>query len=156
MARRSDRELPDIASANRWMRTIPIFLLVLGASTAAIFNYQKLNSSVVSSTLYALRTNPTARELLGDEIYFASKVPWIWGSINQLHGKIDIQFSVKGTKAKAMMKFKSHRRTRMGFFETEDWSLTLDDGEMVQLLEGNQADPFLVMAEEEKRAKMVK
>ena len=42
-----------------------------------IFNYQKSSSSVVNSTLYALRTSTKAREVLGDEIYFAQKIPWI-------------------------------------------------------------------------------
>ena len=35
--------------------------------------------------------------------------------MNQLHGRIDIQFGVKGNKAKGMMRFKSERRQRMGF-----------------------------------------
>jgi hypothetical protein len=37
------------------------------------FNYQKSSSSIVNSTLYALRTSPRAREILGDEIYFAQQ-----------------------------------------------------------------------------------
>lgn len=114
MTRRSDRELPSIASSYRWLRTIPVFVLVMTLSSLAIFNYQKSSSSVVNSTLYALRTNPQAREILGDEIYFASKIPWIWGELNQLHGRIDIQFWVKGTRQKALMRFTSERRTRMG------------------------------------------
>lgn len=86
----------------------------MGVSTLAIFNYQKSNSSVVSSTLYALRTNDGARDLLGDEVYFASKVPWIRGELNQLHGRIDISFWVKGSKQSALMRFKSVRKTRLG------------------------------------------
>lgn len=69
----------------------------------------------MSSTLYALRTNAQARELLGDEIYFASKTPWIWGELNQLQGRINIQFWVKGKKAQGLMSFKSERRARMGY-----------------------------------------
>lgn len=80
----------------------------------AIFNYQKSSSSVVSSTLYALRTNPRARELLGDEIYFANSIPWIWGELNQLHGRIDIEFAVKGKRQGGVMKFKSERKGRGG------------------------------------------
>lgn len=114
MSRRNDRELPSIASSHRWLRTIPVFLFVMTVSSLAIFNYQKSSSSVVNSTLYALRTNPQAREILGDEIYFANKIPWIWGELNQLHGRIDIQFWVKGTRQKALMRFNSERKTRMG------------------------------------------
>ena len=115
MSRRSDRALPSIQDTNRWLRTLPAFLLIITASTLAIFNYQKLNSSVVNSTLYALRTNQEARKALGDEVYFASKVPWIRGELNQLHGRIDISFWVKGTRAKGLMKFRSERKTRMGY-----------------------------------------
>lgn len=53
--------------------------------------------------------------MLGDEIYYRDQFPWIWGQLNQLHGRIDIQFGVKGTRSSAMMRFKSERRERMGF-----------------------------------------
>lgn len=84
-------------------------------SALAIFNYQKSNSSIVSSTMYSLRTSPQAREILGDEIYFASQLPWISGEMNQLHGVIDISFWVKGTRSKGKMRFRSERKTRMGY-----------------------------------------
>ena len=119
MERRADRALPSVsASSFRWLRTVPIFAVIMIASTLGIFNYQKQSSSVVNSTLYALRTNPEARAILGDEVYFASKIPWISGEINQLHGRINISFWVKGTKAKGLMTFKSERKTRMGFVST--------------------------------------
>ncbi|KAH6683269.1 cytochrome oxidase complex assembly protein 1-domain-containing protein [Halenospora varia] len=151
MSRRADRELPDIPeNGMKWVKTVPIFLIVLISSTLAIFNYQKSSSSVVSSTLYALRTSPKAREYLGDEIYFANKMPWIWGEMNQLHGRIDIHFEVKGKRNSGTMRFTSNRKTRMGMFETTEWSLeTYDlvdgkDGQKVRrkidLLDGS--DPF--------------
>ena len=124
----------------KWMRTVPIFLAVLISSTLAIFNYQKSSSSVVSSTMYALRTSPKAREYLGDEIYFAHKMPWIWGEMNQLHGRIDIRFEVKGTNNRATLRFKSFRATRQGMFETMEWSLEKEDGSKIDLLDGG--DPF--------------
>ncbi len=114
--RRADRELPSINSeGRRWIRTLPIFAVVVGAAMLGIFNYQKSSSSVVSSTLYALRTSPRAREILGDQIYFAQKIPWISGEMNQLHGRIDISFWVKGTKSQGKMRFKSIRPDRMSF-----------------------------------------
>lgn len=70
---------------------------------------------MVNSTLYALRTSPAAREVLGDEIYFAHKIPWINGVMNQLHGRIDISFWVQGTQGKAKMRFRSVRPDRMGY-----------------------------------------
>ena len=116
MSRRADRELPEIPSSSRlWLRTLPVFLVLLTASTLAIFNYQKASSSIVNATLYALRTSEEGREILGDEIYFRDKFPWIWGEMNQLHGRVDIRFGVKGTKGKGIMRFKSVRKTRMGF-----------------------------------------
>lgn len=119
MERRSDRALPSVSTGSyRWLKTMPIFAVVMVGSMLAIFNYQKTTSSVVSSTMYALRTNPEARKILGDEIYFASQIPWISGELNQLHGRIDISYWVKGTRGKALMRFKSERKTRMGFVST--------------------------------------
>lgn len=115
MERRSDRELPPLPNLNRWLKTFPIFVAIMIGSTLAIFNYEKSTSSIVSATLYALRTSDTGREVLGENIYFRDRFPWIWGKINQLHGNIDIRFAVKGTKGEGMMRFRSIRRTRMGY-----------------------------------------
>jgi cytochrome c oxidase assembly factor 1 len=116
----------------------------MAATTFAFFNYQKQESSVVTSTLYALRTNPAVRAELGDEIYFASKYPWVKGEINQVHGRIDIRFWVKGTKRQGEVRLRCRRRGRGGYFVTQEWSLTMDDGRVMQLYdpEGNAVDPF--------------
>ena len=95
--------------------SIPLFLLSVGASAAAIFNYQKSSSSVVSSTLYSLRVNSEARALLGDEIQFASKWPWISGELNQFGGNIDISYRVKGLKGEGTLHFVSTRKERRGY-----------------------------------------
>jgi cytochrome c oxidase assembly factor 1 len=124
----------------RWARTLPLFIAILISSTLAIFNYQKSSSSVVASTLYALRTSPKAREYLGDEIYFAHKMPWIWGEMNQLHGRINIRYEVKGTKASGAMRFSSSRPTRRGTWETSEWSLETKSGGTIDLLDAD--DPF--------------
>ncbi|KAI0378331.1 DUF1783-domain-containing protein [Hypomontagnella monticulosa] len=143
MERRPDRELPNI-NGFRWGRTLPIFLVIIAASSVAIFNYQKLSSPVVASTLYALRTNQRARDLLGDEIYFKHQIPWIAGEMNQLRGRIDIRFPVKGTRSTAVMRFASFRPTPKGVFETTEWSLETPDGTKIDLLDGD--DPFRAMA----------
>lgn len=96
----------------------------------------------MSSILYALRTSPTVRDLLGSEIYFASRIPWISGELNQLHGSIDISFWVKGSKQKGLVKFVSVRRRRDGYFETLEWSLKTEDGQELQLLEIEGRDPM--------------
>ncbi|KAI9819416.1 MAG: hypothetical protein M1832_003979 [Thelocarpon impressellum] len=142
MERRADRALPPLQTPRRFLRTIPLFLGILAASTLAIFNYQKSSSSVVTSTLYALRTSPRARDVLGDEIYFRAKIPWISGELNQLHGRIDIRFWVKGKRGEGLMRFKSVRRGRQGSFETQEWSLETKDGQKIELLEPTGRDPF--------------
>lgn len=115
MSRRSDRALPSISPAWRvWAKSFPIFLIIVTVSALGIFNYQKSSSSIVASTLYALRTSEVGRKELGDEIYFRDMWPWIWGEMNQLHGRVDITFGVKGTKGRGVMRFKSERKGRMG------------------------------------------
>ncbi|CAI4218193.1 unnamed protein product [Parascedosporium putredinis] len=144
MERRADRELPDVESVSfRWSRSLPIFFGLIALSSIAIFNYQKSSSSVIASTLYALRTNTHARELLGDEIYFQHRIPWISGELNQLKGRIDVHFKVKGTRGSATMTFRSFRPAARGLFETAEWSLVMDgdeSGRKIDLLDGN--DPF--------------
>lgn len=143
LSRRPDRALPNIDGTSIWLKTLPLFIALIAASSLAIFNYQKSSSSTVNSILYALRTNPHARALLGDEIYFASKVPWIRGELSPLQGIIDIGFWVKGTKDQARVKFVSVRSKTDGFFETLEWSLTNEQGEVVQLLDMEGAkDPI--------------
>ncbi|KAL7799866.1 cytochrome oxidase complex assembly protein 1 domain-containing protein [Trichoderma ceciliae] len=141
MSRRADRELPDIGQVSHgWRRTLPLFVVVVAACSVAIFNYQKSSSPIISSTLYALRTSPRAHGLLGDEIYFKHQIPWISGEMNQMKGRIDIRFAVRGSKTTGVMRFASHRPSSKALFETTAWSLTLEDGRVVDLLDG--ADPF--------------
>ncbi|EKD12850.1 cytochrome oxidase complex assembly protein [Drepanopeziza brunnea f. sp. 'multigermtubi' MB_m1] len=99
--------------------------------------------------MYALRTSPKAQEVLGAEIYFKSQMPWIWGEMNMLHGKIDIHFEVKGQKTSGTMTFKSHRPTRQGMFVTTEWSLETKEGVKIDLLDAG--DPFkgIELSEEE-------
>lgn len=147
LSRRADRALPDLPRplVSVWLKTLPLFVFLVTVSSLAIFNYEKSTSSTVSSILYALRTNTHARDLLGDEIYFASQVPWIRGELAPMQGVIDISFKVKGTKGTATTKFVSVRsKARGGYFETVEWSLKMDgSGEVVQLLEEEGAkDPL--------------
>ena len=165
MTRRSDRALPSITPSYRiWLKTGPIFIVIITVSALGIFNYQKTCSPVVAATLYALRTSEIGRRELGDEIYFRDMWPWIWGEMNQLHGRINIGFGVKGNKAKGYMRFRGERKSRMGYvsrsrplsskiygpvanmkfaqFETKEWSLETEDGRIVQLLDEGRVDPF--------------
>ena len=115
LQRTTDRELPKYRP--QWVpiaQTFPIFVVVMWIATIVLFNYQKQNSSVVSSTLYALRYNNIGKRELGNGIYYRDGWPWIWGELNQLHGRIDISYAVKGSKASAMMRFKCERKARRG------------------------------------------
>jgi cytochrome c oxidase assembly factor 1 len=110
LSRLPNRALPSVPKSRTWLKTLPIFIIAITLSSLAIFNYQKSSSSTVNSILYALRTNETARSVLGDEIYFASKVPWISGELNPMQGRIDISFRVKGRKGAGKVKFVSTRK----------------------------------------------
>lgn len=124
----------------RWARSLPVFAALVSVCAVSIFNYQKTSSPIVSSTLYALRTNARARELLGHDIYFKHQIPWIRGRMNQMQGRIDIYFTVKGSRGWATMRFTSRRPAARSLFETSEWSLTTPEGEWVDLLDGG--DPF--------------
>lgn len=114
--RRPNRQLPPPPRPwIMWAKTFPIFAAIMVGSALVLFNYERQSSSVVTSTLYALRTSELARNELGNEIYFRDKFPWIWGKMDQLHGKINIQFGVKGTKGRGMVRFHCVRPQRMGF-----------------------------------------
>ncbi|KAK2010325.1 DUF1783-domain-containing protein [Colletotrichum eremochloae] len=60
--------------------------------------------------------------------------------MNQLHGRINIAFSVKGSRGEALMRFASYRTSHKGLFETTEWSLETPDGRKIDLLDGS--DPF--------------
>lgn len=139
LSRRSDRELPPLPKS-RWGRTLPVFFAVVGVSLLGLFNYQKQSSSVVTSTLYALRISETGREILGDQIYFRHQVPWISGEINQLKGRIDIEYAVKGTKGEAKMRFRSRRHGRMGLVcYLRFWRLR----RLLYCMDTNQSNPIV-------------
>ncbi|KAK0626076.1 cytochrome oxidase complex assembly protein 1-domain-containing protein [Immersiella caudata] len=140
LERRADRALPDVTPRSHWRRTLPLFGACLVIASITIFNYQKSSSPVTAGTLYALRTSPKAREYLGENIYYEAQIPWISGVMNQVQGKIDISFKVKGTKATGTMRFVSHRPTPRGVFETTEWTLETSDGRKIDLLE--EGDPF--------------
>jgi cytochrome c oxidase assembly factor 1 len=112
LSRLPNRSLPSLKKSHTWLKTLPVFIIAITLSSLAIFNYQKSSSSTVNSILYALRTNEMAREALGDEIYFASKVPWIRGELNPLQGRINISFWVKGSRGMGRVKFVSMRKKR--------------------------------------------
>jgi len=62
-------------------------------------------------------------------------VPWIYGTMDSLHGNIDIWYKVKGSKTSGKVFFRSAREGgRMGVMRTTRWELELDDGTKDDLL----------------------
>ncbi|CAG8496740.1 651_t:CDS:1 [Diversispora eburnea] len=93
------RPLPVIKSK------VPQFIIygIIGVSLWTIsitlsFNYQRLNSSTVQGSLFNVKHDSNSVELLGNNINFSSKYPWVSGSINNLKGIADIKYSIKGDK----------------------------------------------------------
>ena len=147
LTRLPNRPLPSLRTSlgsTPLYTTLPLFVLILIGSSLAIFNYQKSSSSVIASVLYALRTNAVARRELGGGVYFASRIPWIRGSVNQLHGRVDVRFWVKGDRGVVgEVRFLSTRDVGRGKeranFVTRVWELRV--GERVwDLLEGEEGE----------------
>ncbi|KAJ6264317.1 hypothetical protein Dda_0462 [Drechslerella dactyloides] len=136
LERSADRELPDVAPKRGYLIHFPLFLLSMYVAANLLFNYQRSSSSVVSSTLYALRVSPGARAVLGDEISFKAKtIPWIHGTMDQLHGRIDISYKVRGTRGEGIVHFTCVREGgKMGKFRTQRWDLETPDGRVLNLL----------------------
>jgi cytochrome c oxidase assembly factor 1 len=67
-------------------------------------------------------------------------MPWIWGEMNQLHGRINVRCEVKGTKASGTMRFSNSRPTRRGAWETSEWSLETKSEGTIDLLDAE--DPL--------------
>ncbi|KAL1920954.1 uncharacterized protein VTP21DRAFT_11589 [Calcarisporiella thermophila] len=109
-----------------------ISLWAVGLATA--MNYQRLSTSVVTGTLFTVRHDPTAKQALGNNIGYASRWPWISGTVNHFKGRVDVQFDVKGEKAKGRVRFATHRKGADWYLE--DFTLKLEDGSIYHLDSG--------------------
>ncbi|KAH3675018.1 hypothetical protein WICMUC_002850 [Wickerhamomyces mucosus] len=135
-----DRELPDPLKDQFADRLkFFIFVTLMGISSVLIFNYEKINSPIVTTTLHFLRRSQIIREVLGDHIDFATLVPWVKGELNQVKGKVDIKFSVKGSKNNGIITLIADREDRYSDFLIHQWNLTVD-GKTYDLLEDKTVD----------------
>lgn len=135
-----DRELPDpLKDRNRNRVQFVGFWVLMGVSALLMFNYEKTNSPVVTTTLHFLRRSRVIRDVLGDEIDFSSVYPWISGELNQVKGKVDICFSVKGSKKHGEVKLVADRKSRREEFLIHEWSLEVD-GKKYDLLADDSVD----------------
>ncbi|KAF9551691.1 hypothetical protein EC957_006584 [Mortierella hygrophila] len=124
-------QLPNVAS-----RT-PVFILagILGlafwaGSIAVAANHQRQGTSIVRGTLFNVKFDTKAQELLGDNIDFVNPSwPWISGTVAHLKGRVDIEFQVRGDKAEGRVHFVAVRPAKQ--WVTTDFTLTMPDGTCV-------------------------
>ncbi|KAG0051806.1 hypothetical protein BGZ83_003282 [Gryganskiella cystojenkinii] len=117
----------------------PLYILlgVLGVtfwagSIAVAANHQRQGTSIVRGTLFNVKFDTKAQELLGDNIDFTNKDwPWISGTVAHLKGRVDIEFQVRGDKAEGRVHFVAVRPAKQWI--TTDFTLTMPDGTCVVL-----------------------
>ncbi|KAF9585170.1 hypothetical protein BGW38_003608 [Lunasporangiospora selenospora] len=121
-------ELPKIV--NRTPFYVALGLVGLGfwvGSIAVLANHQRQGTSIVRGTLFNVKYDTKARELLGEDIDFVNpKWPWISGTIAHLKGRVDIEYQVRGEKAEGRVHFVAIRPVRKWI--TADFTLTMPDG----------------------------
>lgn len=134
-------ELPDPLIQQRLNRKIfIIFVGVMSITLFGIFNYEKVSSPIMNATMYFLRRSTVAREKLGKEITFAGLFPYIKGHVNTMKGHINVTVKVCGDKREAVMRLRGDRDSRQDQFAIEEWTLTFEDGEIIDLLKDQSID----------------
>ncbi|BGP23926.1 cytochrome oxidase complex assembly protein [Rhodotorula toruloides] len=141
------RALPELKSR------VPLYLslAVIAAGAWGIFlayatNEERANSSVIRSLAFQLRNWPAVKEFLGDGVKIEPLVGdfvRIKGSINMLAGRIDVQFPVRGSKARGTASFTSIRRGKDGQFEVLRWKITREDGAVLDLAGLDMTKPLV-------------
>ncbi|CAI5759099.1 unnamed protein product [Candida verbasci] len=122
-----DKELPDPSHKKKINRRyFLVYGLGITLSCLIIFNYEKTQSPIVTSTLFYLRRNKQVENLLGSGIDFAYSWPWISGKLNTVQGLIDIKFKIKGNKNDGYLKLKANRESKLHPFNVENFSIEID------------------------------
>lgn len=136
---RVERDLPNpYKDRNRRRVEFLGFSVAIIAALALIFNYEKTESPIVSNTLYHLRRSPAITDLLGENIEFDGIMPWVFGELNQVAGKVNIKFYIKGSKGvSGVVKLVAGREARQDEFLIQEWSLTTKD-KKIDLLSENE------------------
>lgn len=133
---RIDRELPDPTKGKIKQRLQFLgFSVAMVAALTIIFNYEKTESPIVSNTLYHLRRSPATAQLLGENIEFDGLVPWVHGELNQVAGKVNIRFHIKGDKNAGVVRLIADRETPLDEFLIHEWSLTVNEQKLDLLSE---------------------
>ena len=140
---RIDRELPDPTTERR--KRIAGFLLfsvAIGSALSLIFNYEKTESPIISNTLYYIRRSPAIKNILGESIEFDGIIPWVYGELNSVKGRINITFYIKGDKnVTGTVRLVADRNTHDEEFLIHEWSVTAA-GQKIDLLAENTKTPI--------------
>ncbi|AEY97983.1 FAFR299Wp [Eremothecium gossypii FDAG1] len=132
---RIDRELPDPYKDRFKQRaTFAVFATATTAALLLIFNYEKVQSPVVTNTMYQMRRLGVVRELLGDNLEFGGLLGWVHGELNQVAGRVNVRFTLKGSKGvPGEVRLVADRENRQQQFLIREWTVTID-GKTVDLL----------------------
>ncbi|GMM37668.1 Coa1 protein [Saccharomycopsis crataegensis] len=122
-------ELPDPLAEKRKVRLqFCCFVICVTVGFFMIVNYEKFSSPIIGSTMHFLRRSDKVKEVLGKNIDFTSAFPWISGEFNQVKGKIDISFKIKGDNGKiGVVKLVANRPNKSVPLTIDEWSVTVDD-----------------------------
>ncbi|CAI2034888.1 hypothetical protein SEUBUCD646_0I00220 [Saccharomyces eubayanus] len=140
---RVDRELPD-PTQERKKRILGfvVFSVAIGSALSLIFNYEKTESPIISNSLYHIRRSPATRDILGESIEFDGIIPWVYGELNSVKGKINITFYIKGDKnVSGTVRLVADRNTHDEEFLIHEWSVTAG-GHKIDLLAENSKRPI--------------
>ncbi|KAF9930811.1 hypothetical protein FBU30_011260 [Linnemannia zychae] len=126
-------ELPNVASRTPFYILVGIVGVAFWAGSVAVAaNHQRQGTSIVRGTLFNVKFDTKAQELLGDNIDFVNpKWPWISGTVAHLKGRVDIEFQVRGDRAEGRVHFVAVRPAKQ--WVTTDFTLTMPDGTCVAL-----------------------
>ena len=129
-----NRELPDpealrLKSKPKKIAYAGLYVVGIWIFAKLIFNNERSDNASVNNTLLDLRRNKEFRDILGNNIRLNGfVVPWIYGTMNQVEGNVDIHFDVIGTKnKKATVFFKAQREADELNFSIVHWFFTLHD-----------------------------
>ncbi|KAF9193457.1 hypothetical protein BGZ51_003261 [Haplosporangium sp. Z 767] len=126
-------ELPPIKNRTPFFILLGIVGVAFWAGSIAVAaNHQRQGTSIVRGTLFNVKFDTKAQELLGENIDFVNpKWPWISGTVAHLKGRVDIEFQVRGSKAEGRVHFVAVRPAKQ--WVTTDFTLTMPDGTCVVL-----------------------
>ncbi|KAF9090026.1 hypothetical protein BGX29_005518 [Mortierella sp. GBA35] len=126
-------QLPNVASRTPLYIFLGVFGVAFWAGSIAVAaNHQRQGTSIVRGTLFNVKFDTKAQDLLGDNINFTNPSwPWIYGTVAHLKGRVDIEFQVRGDKAEGRIHFVAVRPAKQWI--TTDFTLTMPDGTCVVL-----------------------